>query len=256
MTSTILPSTDDRQVSYSVRELAKARKPIVIDVPGDGQEATAVRYHPESDPVTEALAVAAVRHAYPDLPAVGTLMLDSATEYHLWQQAVAADRRTPGIVDRDRLRQHEYTHLLLRGVALDVVALQSQGDIHSAAQCARAANELRRLDGIGAVPQETARTWLRATYRERLLDGPHAWDCAGGCGSLGTVMRYFREDGVIVHQEPDECDRGIPAEAHEDDCVCAGTGQGVHDGQHHVCLGYAEADDILAVDDPWASTGR
>ncbi|MFJ9167360.1 hypothetical protein ACIRN5_23660, partial [Lysinibacillus fusiformis] len=181
---------------------------------------------------------------------VGTLMLDSATEYHLWQQAIAADRRTPGIVAPDRLRQHEYSYLLARGVALDVVALQSQGDIHSAAQCARAANELRRLDGIGAVPQETARTWLRATYHERLLRGPHAWDCPGGCGGDGIVMTYDYEDGVIVHQEPDECDRGFRADPDPDESVRDGAGQGVHDGQHHVGLG------VSGADDPWASTRR
>ncbi|MGV9267400.1 hypothetical protein ACWDRR_22365 [Kitasatospora sp. NPDC003701] len=256
-TNPLTPDTGDGQTAYSVRALATARQPISIVVTGSTDAAPdIVHYHPESDPVTEALACAAVRHAYPDLPSVGRLMSDYAIEYHQREQAVAAERRLPGTVDLDRMRQHEYTALLFRAVALDIVALQSPRDIHSAAQCAAAANNMRRLDGIGVAEQETARTWLRVTYRAWLTEGPHPWDCAGGCGGQGYVMTYIHEDGVAVHQEPDACDRGNPALPHPQDCAaCGGTGFTDDDGWSQSCLGYVEIEaDVVGApdDDPWA----
>ncbi|MFB7375792.1 hypothetical protein ACFC6U_11840 [Kitasatospora purpeofusca] len=250
-TNPLTPDTGDRQTAYSVRALAAARQPIGIVVTGaPGAEPDVVRYHPESDPVTEALACAAVRDAYPDLPSVGRLMVQAATEYHLWQDA----RRAPG-ADPALTRQHHRTHLLLHAVALDIVALQSQRDIHSAAQCAQAVNELRHLDGIGAAERETARTWLRITYRTWQTEGPHPWNCEGGCAGEGFVMAYIHEDGVAVHQEPDTCDRGNPAPPHPQDCpVCGGTGfAGDGNGWSHPCLGYLEIEDdtVGAADDPW-----
>ncbi|MEV7122137.1 hypothetical protein [Kitasatospora griseola] len=221
-TNPVTPDTTDTQIAYSLRTRAAARAPIDVHFHTPGG-ITTVRYHAESDPVTEALACAAIRDAYPDIPAVGTLLLDSTIEYHQWQQALAAERRTPGIVDPDRLRRHHHRYLLLRAVALDVVALQSPGDIHSADQSARSANEARRLDGMGAADRESARRWLRITYREQIVDGPHDWNCPGNCGGTGIVMTYDWEDGVIVHQEPDECDRGLPTESHLDASADLGT---------------------------------
>ncbi|MDH6129411.1 hypothetical protein [Kitasatospora sp. GP82] len=253
-TDPITSDTDDRQLAYTVRTRAARREPITLVL---GSPAVAVRYYPESDPITEALACAAVRHAYPDTPSVGRLMTDYAIEYHQWEQARAANSRTPGIVDQDRLRQHEYTALLFRAVALDIVALQSPRDIHSALQCAATANELRLLDGIGVAEQERARTWLRVTYGTWLHEGPHGWDCPGGCGGTGIVMTYDYEDGTAVHQEPDECDRGIPTAPHPEGCACGGTGRGTDNaGEPFACLGYIEADpaDFPGTDDdPWAT---
>ncbi|MFD5615846.1 hypothetical protein [Kitasatospora sp. NPDC127060] len=253
-TNPITRDTADHQVAHTVRTLAAHHEPLNVVLDRPGAAPTVVHYYPQGDPVTEAIACAAVRHAYPDTPSVGRLMSDYAIEYHQWQQAVAAERRQPGTVDPDRSRQHEYTALLFRAVALDIVALQSPSDIHSAVQCAQAANDLRRLDGIGAAEQETARVWLRATYSTWLTEGSHAWDCPGGCGGLGIVMTYDYEDGVAVHQEPDQCDRGIPAEPHPDGCICGGTGQVREDtGAPFACLGYIEADPGAgAEDDPWA----
>jgi hypothetical protein len=171
------------------------------------------------------LACEAVRDAYPDCPSIGRLMLEAAAEHTIWRSA----QQRPDHHAAAYLREHERAFWVLHGAALDICALQSGHDLHSAAQAARAGHEVARIDGGWSRDSEAAREQLRADYQE-LRDGlRHSWDCPGNCGGAGerlqVVTEEYQGDGVwvAVWQEPVDCDRGMGLE-HLRDCECGGTG--------------------------------
>lgn len=180
-----------------------------------------------------AVACAAVREAYPDCPSVGRLMLEAASEHTIWRSAATRPDQHPAAY----LREHERAFWVLYGAALDICALQSDTDLHSAAQAARAGLEVTRLDSSWVNGSDAARARLREDYRA-LRDGlRHPWDCDGGCGGQGTLLQVVTEeyqgDGiwVPVWQEPADCERGMGLE-HLADCACRGTGWVIERDQH------------------------
>lgn len=124
------------------------------------------------------------------------------------------------------------TAMLLRAVLADLFALAEPDNTRAAADAARAALAVRRHDGLPVrITSAAAREWLREEYTEWEHNPPHHPHCPGGCNGSGMVLRVeiWQTDGVPLHQEPADCDRGEPEDPHSADCVCRGTGR-VPDG--------------------------
>ncbi len=120
------------------------------------------------------------------------------------------------------------TALLLRAVIADLFALAAPDNTRAALDAARAALAVRHHDRLPVrITTAEARRWLREEYTEWELDPPHHPHCPGGCNGSGTVLRVeiWQTDGVPLHQEPADCDRGEPEDPHPADCVCHGTGR-------------------------------
>ncbi|MFE3505482.1 hypothetical protein ACFXPX_04645 [Kitasatospora sp. NPDC059146] len=144
-----------------------------------------IRYRPEEDLLADALALAAVRDAYPDNPSVPRLLRDARLMYHQRMLDDQADRRHPGIVDPGRKRANRTEELLLEAVVLDIVSLQCAADIHSPTESAHLANQLRRLLNLTLLDHFEVRAWLRGAYADWLRNGPHRFECPGGCFGSG-----------------------------------------------------------------------
>jgi hypothetical protein len=217
--------------------------------------------------LTEALACAAVREHYPDLPSIGRLFTAAAQEYAWWQEARL--HPSPGL-DPAYIRERARTYWTLRGAALDICALQSDVDLHSAAQAAQAGNELRTLDGWCHVPIDQARQYVRAEYSVYRRGEVHPWNCPGRCYGTGTLVATltWEESGypagsqgadcwIPVHQEPIDCHRG-EEQHHGPDCACHGTGYTYSPGERDLCPSYRPAAPVgepaQLTDAPWTSS--
>ena len=201
-------------------------------------------------------APATANEAYPDCPSVGRLLTEAAAEaaWHLEAKLHPTSWRNPAYT-----RERQRNALLLRGVLLDIVALQSTGDLHSAAQAAQAGGDLQRLDGHWRTGADSARAYLREQYRAWRTNEHHPWDCPGHCGGTGIVMQTLtwedQGEGIYypVHEEPMDCERGQEPAEHSTDCDdCHGTGVVRERGYRNRCLAYRPvAQPPQGTDDPW-----
>lgn len=198
-----------------------------------------------------------VSEAYPDCPSVGRLLTEAAAEsaWHMEATLHPTSWRDPGYT-----RERQRNALLLRGVLLDIVALQSTGDLHSAAQAAQAGGELQRLDGYWRTGAELSRAYLREQYRAWRTNEHHPWDCPGNCGGTGIVMQTLiwenQGEGIYypVHEEPMDCGRGQADQEHGPDCACHGSGFTFEGGDRNRCLAYFPvAQAVQDTSDPWGS---
>lgn len=209
----------------------------------------------------EVFACAAVRDAYPDCPSIGRLLTEAAAEtaWHLEATLHPNDWRNPGYT-----RERQRNALLLRGALLDIVALQSTGDLHSAAQAAQAGGDLQELDGGWRTDADRARAYLRDQYQAWRTNEHHPYDCPGDCGGTGIVMEVLTWDVQgdqmyhPVHEEPLDCRRGQSEPAHGPDCGdCRGTGFYFERGYRQRCLSYRPVpqDASAVAQDPWVNAG-
>ncbi|MEV4559101.1 hypothetical protein AB0K51_19215 [Kitasatospora sp. NPDC049285] len=226
---------DPQDIADTLAVMAACCAPFDVVVAGQR-----IRYRPETNLLAEALAQAAAREAYPDNPSVPRLSKQAAIAYHLWMQSDLADRRHPGIVAAETLHDRQFEAALFEAVMLDIVALQSGTDIHSPTECARIANQLRRLLNLPLLDHFEVRAWLRGAYADWLRNGPHRVDCPGGCFGSGQVMAVmvWQEEGLVpLHEEPVDCRRGVPTPGHGPDCICLGSGFIRERGERVLCLG-------------------
>ncbi|WP_030237389.1 hypothetical protein [Streptomyces sp. NRRL S-350] len=226
---------DPQDVADTLAVMAACCAPFDVVVAGQR-----IRYQPEANLRTEALAAAAAREAYPDNPSVPRLSRQAAIAYHLWMQSDLADRCHPGIVAAETLRERQFEAVLFEAVMLDIVALQSGTDIHSPTECAQLANRLRELRGLDALHHQEARVWLRSAYADWLRNGPHSVECPGGCQGSGEVrvaLAGREENGAQLNLEPLGCRRGELLPGHPADCLCHGTGFVRERGERQLCLG-------------------